>query len=135
MFVQYEVNHGPRRCHRVRHRHVLQEGVAARSWQFRDGVRYRVRVPLERLPDRFVLPAEALVTRGADQVLVIQQGRSWKQVPVRVEYLDAQVVVVPASSGGLFSGDRVVMRGAYALSLALQAAAGGGVDPHAGHNH
>lgn len=111
------------------------EGVAARSWQFRDGVRYRVRVPLERLPDRFVLPAEALVTRGADQVLVIQQGRSWKQVPVRVEYLDAQVVVVPASSGGLFSGDRVVMRGAYALSLALQAAAGGGVDPHAGHNH
>lgn len=111
------------------------EGVAARSWQFRDGVRYRVRVPLERLPNRFVLPAEAVISRGADQVLVIQQGRSWKQVPVHVEYLDARVAVVSSSGGGIFAGDRVVLRGAYALSLALQAAAGGGVDPHAGHNH
>lgn len=111
------------------------DGGAARSWQFRDGVRYRVRVPLERMPGRFVLPAEAIISRGADQVLVIQQGRSWKQVPVHVEYLDARVAVVSSSGGGIFAGDRVVVRGAYALSLALQAAAGGGVDPHAGHNH
>ncbi len=107
----------------------------ARSWQFREGTRYRVAVPLERLPDRFVLPAEAIVTRGADQVIVVQEGRNWRQVPVRVEYLDARVAVVPVKNGGVFAGDRVVMRGAYALALALQAAAGGGVDPHAGHNH
>jgi len=106
-----------------------------RSWQFREGARYRVEVPLERLPDRFVLPAEAIVTRGADQVVVVSEGRSWRQVPVRVEYLDARVAVVPVKNGGVFAGDRVVMRGAYALALALQAAAGGGVDPHAGHNH
>ncbi|MBL9086732.1 MAG: hypothetical protein JNM10_06285 [Planctomycetia bacterium] len=111
------------------------ERIVPRSWQFRDGARYRVRVPLERLSGRFVLPAEAVISRGADQVLVIQQGRGWKQIPVHVEYLDARVAVVSSSGGGIFAGDRVVVRGAYALSLALQAAAGGGVDPHAGHNH
>lgn len=106
-----------------------------RSWQLREGTRYRVAVPLERMPERFVLPAEALVTRGADQVIVVQEGRSWRQVPVRVEYLDARVAVIPVKNGGVFAGDRAVVRGAYALALALQAAAGGGVDPHAGHNH
>ena len=107
----------------------------ARSWQFREGTRYRVAVPLERLPERFVLPAEAVVTRGADQVIILQEGRNWRQVAVRVEYLDARVAVIPVRDGGVFAGDRAVLRGAYALALALQAAAGGGVDPHAGHNH
>jgi len=111
------------------------EPSQARSWQFREGTRYRVAVPLERMPGRFVLPAEAIVTRGADQVIVVQEGRNWRQVPVHVEYLDARVAVIPVKNGGVFAGDRVVMRGAYALALALQAAAGGGVDPHAGHNH
>jgi hypothetical protein len=68
-------------------------------------------------------------------VIVVQEGRNWRQVPVRVEYVDARVAVIPVANGGVFAGDRVVMRGAYALALALQAAAGGGVDPHAGHNH
>ncbi len=107
-----------------------------RSWRFREGARYRVQVPLKHMPDRFVLPAGALITRGADQVVVVKEGRTWRQVPVHVEYLDARVAVVPAANGGLFAGDTVVMRGAYALALALQAAAGGGgADPHAGHNH
>jgi hypothetical protein len=55
-------------------------------------------------------------------------------VPVRVEHLDASVAVV-ANDGAIFEGDGIVLKGAYALSLALQAGSGGAVDPHAGHSH
>jgi hypothetical protein len=39
------------------------------------------------------------------------------------------------SDGTLFPGDVVAVSGAYQMQLALKNKAGGGVDPHAGHNH
>jgi hypothetical protein len=105
-----------------------------RSWALRPGLRYVVRVPVERLPGRFVLPADAVVAQGPDTVVLLEDGSSFRPVSVRVEHRDARVVVV-AGDGAVFPGDRVVTKGAYAVSLALQAAAGGGVDPHAGHHH
>ncbi len=114
----------------------VRGGPATRSWRLRAGLRYVVRIPVTRAKDRFVLPAEAVIPRGADSVVILQEGTKFRQVPVHVEYLDARVAVIPAASGGIFAGDVYVRRGAYALSLALQAAAGGGAaDPHAGHNH
>jgi cobalt-zinc-cadmium efflux system membrane fusion protein len=110
------------------------EGVELRTWALREGLRYIVRVPIARLEGRIVLPADAVVTRGADLVVVRQDGKTFTQVPVHVEYSDARVVVV-AADGAVFPGDRIVTKGAYVVALALQAAAGGGVDPHAGHNH
>jgi hypothetical protein len=109
------------------------EGSRFRSWRLREGLRYLVRVPVERLPGRFVLPAEAVFPRGAAMMVLLEDGRSFRAVPVRLEHRDARLAVV-AADGAIFPRDRVVTRGAYALSLALLAepAAGGG---HAGHSH
>jgi multidrug efflux pump subunit AcrA (membrane-fusion protein) len=109
-------------------------GAAYRTWKLREGIRYLVHVPVERLAARFVLPASAVVARGSDMVVLLEDGDTFRAVPVRVEHLDARVAVV-ANDGAIFAGDRVVLRGAYALSLALQAGSGSAVDPHAGHNH
>lgn len=110
-------------------------GPAFRTWRLREGLRYLVRVPVERLPGRFVLPADAVTARGPDSVVLLKQGRGWREVPVRVEHLDARVAVIP-NDGTLYAGDECVVRGAYALSLALRAAQGtGAADPHAGHGH
>jgi multidrug efflux pump subunit AcrA (membrane-fusion protein) len=105
-----------------------------RTWAVRPGTRYLVRVPVQRLANRFVLPADAVAVQGPDTVVLLEDGTGFKPVPVRVEHRDARVVVV-ANDGALFPGDRTVVRGAYSVLLALQAAAGGGVDPHAGHSH
>jgi cobalt-zinc-cadmium efflux system membrane fusion protein len=43
--------------------------------------------------------------------------------------------VVIASDGPLKPGDVVAAGGAYQLHLAIKNKSGGGVDPHAGHNH
>jgi hypothetical protein len=48
--------------------------------------------------------------------------------------MDSRVAVV-ANDGAIFEGDRIVLKGAYALSLALQAGTGAAADPHAGHDH
>jgi multidrug efflux pump subunit AcrA (membrane-fusion protein) len=110
-------------------------GARFRSWALREGLRYVVHVPVERLPGRFVLPVGAVVVRGADATVFLEDGDGFRPVPVRVEHLDARHAVV-ANDGALFPGDRVVTANAYALSLALQAHAGaGGAGAHAGHAH
>ncbi len=109
-------------------------GAVYRTWKLREGIRYLVQVPVERLAGRFVLPASSVVLRGSDMVVLLEDGDTFRAVPVRVEHLDARVAVV-ANDGAIFPGDRVVLRGAYALSLALQAGSGAAVDPHAGHSH
>jgi len=109
-------------------------GAAYRTWKLREGIRYLVQVPVERLAGRFVLPASAVVPRGGDSLVLLEDGDTFRAVPVRVEHLDSRVAVV-AHDGAIFPGDRVVFRGAYALSLALQAGSGGAADPHPGHSH
>jgi hypothetical protein len=110
------------------------DGREFRTWALRPGLRYVARVPVERLPDRFVLPADAVAAQGPDTVVLLEDGDGFRAVPVTVEHRDARVVVVK-NDGAVFPGDRAVLRGAYSVLLATQAAAGGGVDPHAGHSH
>lgn len=106
---------------------------SACSWALRVGLRYLVKVPVELLTDRFVLPAGAIASRGRGRVVFLQDGASFVAVPVHVEHEDHEVIVI-ADDGGLFEGDPVVMSGAFSLSLALQVESAA-ADPHAGHNH
>ena len=108
------------------------EAIAC-SWQLRVGLRYVVRVPVQQLPGRFVLPAGAVTNQGTKRIVYIQSGDTFGEQAVTVEYEDHEVTVV-ADDGAIFEDDPIALSGAFALSLALQSESAV-VDPHAGHSH
>ena len=81
-----------------------------------------------------MLPVDAVVNEGAESFVFQQNGDRFDRKPVHVEYRDQRWVVIE-NDGTLFPGDVVATAGAYLMHLALKNKAGGGVDPHAGHNH
>lgn len=104
------------------------------EWRFKPGQRMQLRVPVEQWKDSIVLPIDAVVDEGAEMFVYRQNGDHFDRVPIHVEYRDRESVVV-ANDGALFPGDIVAGRGAYQIHLALKNKSGGGIDPHAGHNH
>jgi multidrug efflux pump subunit AcrA (membrane-fusion protein) len=104
------------------------------EWQFKPGQRMELRVPMERWTDRIVLPVTAVVEEGAETYVYRQNGDHFDRVTVYIEYRDRDSVVI-ANNGSLFPGDVVAAKGAYQMHLALKNKSGGGVDPHAGHDH
>lgn len=104
------------------------------EWQFKPGQRMQLRIPTEEWKDRIVLPVDSVVEEGAEMYVYRQNGDHFDRVPVHVEYHGRDSVVV-ANDGALFPGDIVAGRGAYQIHLALKNKSGGGIDPHAGHNH
>ncbi len=106
--------------------------TGTRTWGLREGLQYVVSVPATRMPQRFVLPAEAVVQQGAERVVLVQDGDAFVSHPVHVEYEDADVAVI-ANDGALEAGDPVAVTGAFALSLAQQGSPA--ADRHAGHGH
>lgn len=110
------------------------EGQRFITWKFKPGQRLQLQVPVAVWPDRIVLPDDAVIQEGAESFVFQQNGDHFDRRPVHVEYRDATSVVV-ANDGSLYPGDTVVASGAQQLHLALKNKAGGGIDPHAGHNH
>ncbi len=104
------------------------------TWRFKPGQRMQLRVPIEKWEKRIVLPVDAVAQEGAETFVFLENGDHFDQRPVHVEYQD-QLWVVIANDGSLFPGDAVALTGAHQMQVALKNAAGGGVDPHAGHNH
>ena len=104
------------------------------AWRFRPGQRVQLQIPVETLPDRIVLPADAVAQDGAEAYVFTPNGDHFDRRSVHVEHRDPQWVVI-ANDGSLFPGDSVAVSGARQLQLALKNKAGGGIDPHAGHNH
>jgi cobalt-zinc-cadmium efflux system membrane fusion protein len=104
------------------------------TWQYKPGQRMQLRVPVEKWADRIVLPIDAVAKEGVEFYVFQQNGDHFDRVPVQVEYQD-QFWMVIANDGSVFPGDTVAMSGAHQLQMALKNKAGGGVDPHAGHNH
>lgn len=109
-------------------------GIRFLDWRFKPGQRMELRVPVQQWENRIVLPVEALVDEGAETYVYQQNGDHFDRVPVHVEYRDQRSVVI-ANDGAVFPGDIVAARGAYQMHLALKNKSGGGLDPHAGHNH
>jgi biotin carboxyl carrier protein len=103
-------------------------------WQFKPGQRTQVRIPVEQWKDRIVLPVEAVAQEGAEAYVFEANNDHFDRRPVHVEYRDQNWVVI-ANDGALKVGATVAASGAHQMQLALKAKAGGGVDPHAGHNH
>jgi membrane fusion protein, heavy metal efflux system len=104
------------------------------AWRFRPGQRAELLLPVEHWKDRVVLPVEAVVQEGAESYVYRLEGKRFVRRPVHVEYRDQRSVVLEPDAN-LAVGDVVAVKGAYQIHLALKNKAGGGVDPHAGHNH
>lgn len=109
-------------------------GVRHIEWKFLPGQRLQLRVPVEEIVDQIVLPRDAVAQEGVEYFVFQQNGKHFDRVPVHVVYRD-QFSVVIANDGSLFPGDVVAQRGAHQMQMALKNKSGGGVDPHAGHNH
>ncbi len=110
------------------------EGNRYIEWKYLPGQRLQLRVPVEEWPDQIVLPIEAVSREGAESYVFQQNGDHFDRIPVHVKYHDQYSAVV-ANDGSLFPGDVIATRGAHQMQMALKNKAGGGVDPHAGHNH
>ncbi len=104
------------------------------EWKYLPGQRLELRVPVDKWPQQIVLPVDAVAREGAEYFVFQQNGDHFDRVPVHAKYRDQYSVVIE-NDGSLFPGDVVAMRGAHQLQMALKNKSGGGVDPHAGHNH
>jgi len=104
------------------------------SWRFKPGQRLRLRVPVDRVSDVFVLPVDAVASEGAERYVFVENGDHFDRRTIQVATRD-QLNVAVANDGSLLPGESVVLNGAHQLQMALKNKAGGGVDPHAGHNH
>lgn len=104
------------------------------DWRFKPGQRLELHVPVERWESRLVLPVDAVIEEGVEAYVYRRNGDHFDRISVQVEYRDQRSCVI-ANDGTLFPGDVVAGRGAYQMHLALKNKSGGGVDPHAGHNH
>jgi multidrug efflux pump subunit AcrA (membrane-fusion protein) len=103
-------------------------------WRFMPGQRTEIHVTVEQWTDRIVLPVEAVAQEGAESYVFEANGDHFDRRPVRVEYRDRDWVVI-ADDGDLRVGATVAASAAHQIQLALKNKSGGGVDPHAGHNH
>ena len=103
-------------------------------WQFRPGQRSQISLPVERWENRIVLPVEAVASDGAEFYVFEANGDHFDRRPVNVEFRDQQSAVI-ANDGSLRIGSQVARSAAHQMQLAMKNKAGGGVDPHAGHNH
>lgn len=110
------------------------EGQRFVTWKYRPGQRMQLRVPVEEWANQLVLPAAAVVKDGPESYVFMQNGKHFDRVPVHEKFRDRSTVVV-ANDGSVFPGDTVALRGAHQMQMAIKNKAGGGVDPHAGHNH
>ncbi len=104
------------------------------EWRYKPGQRMQVSVPVETWENQLVLPTTAVVDEGAEAYVYRQNGDHFDQVSVHILHRDPTSFVL-ANDGALFRGDIIAGNGAYQLHLALKNKSGGGIDPHAGHNH
>jgi cobalt-zinc-cadmium efflux system membrane fusion protein len=110
------------------------EGHRFLSWRYKPGQRVQLLVPVDQWLNRLVVPADSVVQDGAETYVFQRNGDVFDRRTVHVEYQDQRSAVL-ANDGSVFPGEHIVVRGAYQLHLAIKNKSGGGIDPHAGHNH
>lgn len=113
---------------------TLDSGRRFIAWRYRPGQRVQLEIPLETLPDRIVLPIDAIAQDNTETYVFTPNGNQWVRRSVHVEYRDQRQAVI-ANDGALFPGDRVALTGAQQLQVAIKNKSGGAIDPHAGHSH
>ena len=113
-------------------------GIVYHAWLFRPGQRARLSIPVEKLAERIILPAEAVVQEGVDAYVFRSNGKQLERVAIVIEHLDARTAVVKNDGTLMPKFDVVAKNHAYQLNLELKkklGEGGGGGHSHEGHNH
>lgn len=114
------------------------DGIVYHAWLFRPGQRVRLSIPVEKLTERIVLPAEAVIQEGADVYVFRSNGKRLERTAIVLEHLDARTAVIKNDGTLTPDFDVVAKNHAYQLNLELKkklGEGGGGGHGHEGHNH
>ena len=141
VYVDNEVEPDSRALHfyvglanKIVHTNETADGHRFVTWRFKPGQRLQLQVPVEQWQDRIVFSVDAVAQDGPEAFVFQQNGDHFDRISVHVEHQD-QLWTVIANDGSIRPGDVVATSGAHQLQMALKNKAGGGPDPHAGHNH
>ncbi len=116
------------------HQKEFSPGRHFLSWRYKPGQQMELHVPVEQWEGRIVVPVDAVAKDGIETYVFQENGDHFDRIPVHVEYRDRFYVVI-ANDGSIKPGTTIAISGAHQLQMALKNKAGGGADPHAGHNH
>lgn len=97
-------------------------------WRFRPGQRVRLHVPVEKLENVFVMPAESVVREGPEAFVFRQNGDLFNRIPVQVLHED-RLNVVLANDGSIKPGLYFAQNAAASLNRVLKAQASSGMQP------
>ena len=107
-------------------RNYQQDGQTFIVWRFRPGQRVRLHVPVEKLDNVIVLPAEAVVREGAEAYVFRQNGDLFNRIPVQVLHED-RLNIVLANDGSMKPGLYFAQNAAASLNRVLKAQAASGM--------
>ena len=111
----------------------LQGDEARLLWRFRPGVQLRLRVPVEKMRQVFVVPQSAIVYEGPEAFVFRQNGEFYDRRTVHVLHEDRMNVVL-ANDGSIRPGFYIAQNGAASLNRVLKAQASTGL-PAGVHVH
>jgi multidrug efflux pump subunit AcrA (membrane-fusion protein) len=104
------------------------------SWRYKPGQRLRLRVPIATIDNAIVVPKAAVAEEGPQRYVFVENGDHFDRVPVSIVARDSINVAI-ANDGQVWPGQSIAINRAHQLQMALKNQSGGGIDPHAGHNH
>lgn len=110
------------------------ENTTYRNWTLIDGTKYKLKLPLQQLKDVIVVPSEAIIEHGSDKVVFVKYENEVIRRNVIILYQNDEIAVIGKGSE-LLPDEPIVVKGSFALQLALVAGTPEAVDPHAGHSH
>jgi multidrug efflux pump subunit AcrA (membrane-fusion protein) len=114
--------------------HEKEDGRIYSQWKYRPGLRGELFVPSEQWTDKLIVPVNSVIQEGAESFLFLVHDTHYDRTAVQVLQKDQRFAVI-AENDRVKAGERYVVEGAYQMHLAIKNQSGGGVDPHAGHNH
>lgn len=114
-------------------RTVVLEGNTQMLWRFRPGQRLRVLIPVEKLDNVFVLPADAVTRDLAEAFVFTQNVNTFQRWPVRIVAQDRERTAL-ANDGSLLPGSFVVQNAADQLNRMTKSQSSDGL-PEGYHIH
>lgn len=104
------------------------------SWKYKPGQRLTLRVPVAGFEDAIIVPKSAVAEEGPERYVFVENNDHFDRIAVHVLASDSINIAI-ANDGQVWPGQSIAVSGAHQLQMALKNQSGGGVDPHAGHNH